>query len=217
MPAGLQVINNYGTVLIADTNPSLSLKEKRTVTIAANGRVTFSFTGVELPMLSFRCNTIVHSQYMTRSGSTITYTLSGAVGAVITLYLFDRPVPTTGSNAGLQVFDAAGRCTFDSSGKYGIIVASNPPIGSWIGTAGRLYAVCITSPYWNILHSYEGFWENEEHWFTTQAATGGRSITNGIEWYPKYNWDSFQAAGQSVPADSESGAGTILVLDVTGY
>lgn len=216
MTAGLEVRNDYGTFLITDRDPSLALRYKRTISTDGTGYATTTFSGVEIPIVAIRSSATVYAVTQHRSASSVTVTLwSQPANSSVELFVFDRPIETPG-NFGLQVFDADGKCTFDSSRQYGRVVASNPPVGDWIGVSGRTYAAAILSQRW--LHEFEN--TNQpgvfDHYYYSSAV---RSIPNGMWTSPRY---VYQVVPESHPARPDNyfrgnSQPLIVVLDVTGY
>ena len=124
----------------------------------------------------------------------------------------------------MQVFDAAGRCTFDSNGQYGRVVAFNPPGagGVFTGTAGRKYPVAMLQQHRDVIYIDTGVAQGDQTWTYDFRASSGRTTANGAECDPArtYNYGIGSGnIGQPVPPSDSSGSAVaqFLVLDVTGY
>lgn len=148
MPAGAQIFNDYGTLLISDANPSLALKQK---TALSSSGITFGSTSIansEVPAVAWICDEGCYINSATWTGTTRNIVLNiragVASGKAATLYVFDRPVDS-GANSGFQVRDSAGRITFDAMGKYGRVANVFAANGAFARVAGRSYAVMVTS------------------------------------------------------------------------
>lgn len=228
MPAGIEVINNWGTVLIDSNDPSLCLHTKATASSDGSRVLAYTFHGVEFPTLALRSTagkvSIIGSSV---SGTSITYTLLTENAAQsVDMYLFDRPI-SSGSTYGLQVFDAAGRLTFDALRSPGRVVDVLGDLGTYTGTSGRIYAG-IVSPllqgqyFLNVDYDNPPGVPNPTIQFWDRYATcagvsaSGHTLTLGqmtrqafIREVPPLPW-------YVTPAE-ETPDGTCIVLDVTGY
>lgn len=143
MPTGIEVRNNSGSIQINDQNPTLALRSKQAGVTSASlySYTTHVFNNVDVPAFGLQCqSTWVYIASMKRVGNTVTVTVGGAItGRDYTIYHFDRPLPTSSNGFGLQVFDASGKCTFDSHRSPGVIRAVAHQVGD-------TWATTITTP-----------------------------------------------------------------------
>lgn len=145
MPSGMQVFNTAGTLVADMTSPTLTLRNKVTVTVPAGaGRTRFVdqlFTNCDIPVFAFRANGVNRNFFPDISAvagqptqrSVRCYTVTGydisddespaisdpidTTSFTVTIYHFDRPATPGASGYGLQLFDELGRPTFDSNQK----------------------------------------------------------------------------------------------------
>ncbi|WP_247308179.1 hypothetical protein [Ralstonia pseudosolanacearum] len=153
MPAGLQIWNDAGTVLIDDTHANLAVAARGVVATSAAGmgvyqigsRAVVSYTGDTraTPLIAFACPAGFVGVYLSSlSGSTYTWRFitEQPAGTEIKYWVFDR-APASSGSYGFQVFDAAGNLTFDSSRQQARIVGITG--GIFEIPAGRIYAVAV--------------------------------------------------------------------------
>ena len=144
MPAGLQIYNDFGTILIADTNPNYTYKSKGSAATNASSQLVLTVTDGVQPVIAFRSTAPVMLKRSARSGTTFTFTIfSETPGVTVDYWIFDvKGTPSTGY--GLQVFNAAGQLMFDSSSKIALVAGDgNYPGTATVNTvlpAGRTYA-----------------------------------------------------------------------------
>lgn len=215
MAFGIEVTNNYNTLLFNERDPSLAVLHKRTLSVSG-GYATTAFTGVETPIIAIRSSATVFAVTRHRSGSNLTVTLrTSPSSASVTLYIFDRPQPTSG-DFGVQILDASGRVTFDFGRQYGRVVAVDPPAGDWIGDSGRVYAGAILSQRW--LHQFENTGQPGifDHYYYSCAV---RSISNGLWTSPLFAYQVSPESHPVRPNNYHRGSDTplMMILDVTGY
>lgn len=153
MPAGLQAFNTFGTLVADMTTPTLTLRNKITVTVPAGaGAIRFVdqlFTNCDIPVFAFRpngvnrnffadisavvgqptqrsvrCYTANEWFYDPESSDPATMAPNNSASFTVTIYHFDRPATPGSSGSGLQLFDELGRCTFDSNQKPARVLRS---------------------------------------------------------------------------------------------
>jgi hypothetical protein len=125
----MTVFNANGVLQIDETYANLALIA--TGQVAASTQVPGYFVFIYYatvtvsalnPLVAVRANYPVALRAVRQSGSQWTFELSvdskTLDGTPITYYVFDTPPAPPAHGVGLQVFNAAGRCTFDSSFKY---------------------------------------------------------------------------------------------------
>lgn len=132
--------------------------------------------------------------------------------------------PAPGADGfGLQVFDATGKCTFDSSFQYARVIdvksevgAGAFPSGSVTYPAGRVYATAWLQQAWRAyttdrIVGASHYWT--QHWQTGTTSWAGAVVTYG---------DHTQDGEEQLPVSTgpgpqkASGGYVIAVLDVTG-
>lgn len=147
MPSGMQVFNTSGTLVADMTTPTLTLRNKITVTVPAGaGAIRFVdqlFANCDIPVFAFRpnganrnffadvstvvgqptqrsvrCYTAAEWFFDTEGSDPATMDTNNTTSFTVTIYHFDRPAaPAPGAGFGLQMFDELGRPTFDSNQK----------------------------------------------------------------------------------------------------
>lgn len=221
MPVGIEIVNSYGTVLINTTDFVLQLRSKQTVT-ATSGLpryVELTLTGVDSPIVALRCTT--HLAAITkriRSGSNLTVgiTISAVSGSIaVDVFHFDKPI-TPPSNYGLQLFNDAGVCVYDSLQKSAIAVAVDPASGTWTGNTGRIYALGFYSSYAKYNVWTEGSNGSYEYYVNPARCYG-----NQVDYQQSYIIESAYDIPGGIapygPTSYETGRAGGLILDVTDY
>lgn len=225
MPSGIEVINTSGTVLVNDIDPSLALKSKSFITANSSGIASTTFASVEIPVIAFSCavETVCSA---THSGTSVTANFVSGSSASITVYLFDRPVPTALGH-GLQVFDTAGKCTFDSNQKYGRVVSTISGESTYSGSG--VYAAVVTNSRFietitNVSYAMPGGGLSEfiQKWDRQISQTGARvngtSVTADMRITNSFVNETPELAFALPPEPSDiNGPSKVLVIDVTGY
>lgn len=137
---------------------------------------------------------------------------------------FNRPIAL--GTYGLQVFDAAGNCTFDAAQQYARVVdVFNGPATGTITktyTAGRVYAVVTAKRGLKTEQevrpdpsSPAGWYNYRRQLFLARAYASGASIIAGWHANPLGEWSPpIQVVPSPTAADAAS---QFMVLDVTGY
>lgn len=160
MPAGLQVINDFGTIQIDSEWQNYALVDVQTVTSVQNAQLfpgaffrgSIYTNSFESDLVFAHCASpfsIVGTSYV-NSQRRVGVATRNTVGIPVTFYSF-RKQPIQASTFGLQVFNAAGELTFDAASKFAKIVRvlSASQVFNGSGTislpANRKYAVCIPS------------------------------------------------------------------------
>lgn len=160
MPAGLQVINDSGTIQIDSTWANYALIQRVTVTSTARP----PWSGPDLTRGAVHAGSQSGDLVFVQCASE--FCLSGpnyrngvreftvgvfALGIPITFYVF-RKQPPTASNYGMQVFDAGGELLFDAVSKFSKIKLTLATQGNNLANAntynitpGRNYAIMMPS------------------------------------------------------------------------
>lgn len=168
MPAGFQIVNSSGVVQVDENYVNLGLVAKGTITIPAGGigglaaPAQISFTGVS-PILCIRpVNTFAFIRSVTKSGSTYAYTVNGGfatsgnsspLAETFNWYIFDRMSQIGTTNYGIQIYNAAGEITFNSSANPMRVAAVGQIPNASLATApatvsasqSGTYAACISN------------------------------------------------------------------------
>jgi hypothetical protein len=217
MPAGFFQLNDFGSMLIDDTNPSLALRSKTTLLSNQSGTYPgWAIMNPEIPSVAARCATPCYPVYVAVSGGTRTHYFNTSVPGLnrpIDLFYFDRPIDT-GLKFGMQLKDTQGRLTFDAAGKTGVVanlIQGNASVN--IG-AGRSPAGVLMSSYYK--EAIEpGLSANERYRRIWKSAfyTTGSSITLANTLVTEIHYASTEPVGVL----AEYGSGSLLVLDVTSY
>lgn len=139
MPAGIIVYNDYDTVLIDDNYANLAVKASGTLSASAGSRVV-ALASPDKPVMAVRSTDYAAAA----SASGPNALIWSAGGAAVTWYQFDTP--TNSGDYGFQVFNAAGKLTFDAIQKYARVRGLMSGVASQTFDAGRAYAVAILSP-----------------------------------------------------------------------
>lgn len=217
MPSGIQVTGSHGLIQIDESHYNLALLAK--ASFSAGSSIVVS--NATRPVVALGAGNPAVPWVVSMNGSDATIAFKGGPG---TAYIFDDPVPQ-GSGAGIQVFDASGKCCYDSSHKYMRVVGANS------FSANILHP---SDP--GISHS-----SGSQTWAVMFSSFGGRIRSNGVNsgmgfWYA----DVFAAAGwvsgntvrvtaldagnAQAPSefydsinDGTAKGGSYLLLDVTGY
>jgi hypothetical protein len=231
VPAGLTVINDFGTYQIDDTTYNLSLITKGTMNVAIDQLNTegqfagasqwyFNIQGpLENPIIAIRMNNAMGFGItsFTFTPETNTYTvevnvMSGdpaVMSAVMTWYVFDRGKAVASGGAGLEVYDALGKLKFSSANPPMRIVSANGgqmPAGPTYAVAGAFGST-----------SYNEQSDSLGNVFYNASVNGAHIGNNGtlIEGYGV----SWSGRGSSPPPNGTGGlsSSNLLVVDVTGY
>ena len=137
MPAGIEIINDHGSVLIDDTDFNLALRSKGSATFPNSGAPPTNFATVTLSSLTspiFAYYPIVQdapsgirSHLDSFNAGVVTMRISAPEAGPCTFewFCFDRPIESA-ETFGLKVFNAAGELTFDSNLKHDVILSATP-------------------------------------------------------------------------------------------
>ena len=220
MPAGIQILNDYGTILVDDQNPSMSLRTKLNISSGVNS--TFNITG-EIPTVAIHTATqyLKGASYTQQSGYRL-YSVGSEKTELgpppafnATAYHFDRPVDS-GIKAGLKIYDSAGRLTFDALGKYARVAGVLTGYGSQVfyGSPGRTYAcVVLASVYVDeLIVSRFGSHRIRQQWVTGYRQDGANVIMRDVR------LNDIEYPSSETPFRFQRGSEPkLLILDVTGY
>lgn len=223
MPAGFQSINDSGTVQIDDTYTSMNLVAAPTVTISGAGPGSAypgSYWG-EVTIYSpnpslFIGNT---SGYYVATISRVnvgtnawTYKFVANAAISIRVFAFDTAQWTSG-NCGMQVFNASGVLTFDSSSPF-MRMAAVYQISGAAGSSsfsipqdGRTYAAALSYSRCSITGPGAGYYYWMSEWLSTTGSTITTSTQGPIYRFPANNPYAFPPVANAPPQ--------VLLVDVT--
>lgn len=234
MTAGFYATNpGSGTFVVDDTFRSLCVRKKNSVTLGADGRGTITWESPVSPMVAVACTTEVAVFGGTQiTAGLATWNLWGTPFTAVDYWVFDVPVNTAG-NSGLQIYNAAGQLTFDSSFKYARYASyftTNNILtpGSVTLTAGRKYAVVLLKSGWEFARDVkqEGVNSPEgNYYYREKFDHGGAAVNNNVisfSWNddaPWGDWSDHAYTANAIAAFSTYGhyALQALIVDVTGY
>lgn len=178
MPAGLQVLNNFGTLLIDDTSANMTFASRGAATTIDPGP-DFAQKLVAVPSpAATPAYAIRHASVpvMLVGASPAGFIVASHLQtASVEWYKFDGPPPPV-SNYGLQVRDAAGRLMFDSNRKvarvHDVVPLSlaNNYTATRTYTAGRTYAVIVGGVWLRVVNNvvtFEGRFDSLTHPITS--------------------------------------------------
>jgi len=125
MPAGIQILNTAGSVIIDENYSNFTLRQKGTANIwvpstggisyGTNGMVTIAVSA-EAPLLALYSQNYTAMKSCSKSGGTWTFDFYvGANSGTVDFYLFDKANYANDEGCGLQVFDASFNKVFDSA------------------------------------------------------------------------------------------------------
>lgn len=156
MPVGIEVVGNHGSVVVDSETANLSFLAKGTVTVAGpNAGTNITFPGATNPIICFRSDNAVILRDFSIASGVVTATLVSTPGSTVHWYAFD--VPTfVASSQGLQLFNASGVLTFDSSIMPMVLESVTqvsdasgltfpPPVAS-VSAPSSVYAACLAKP-----------------------------------------------------------------------
>lgn len=228
--AGLQIINDSDTFLVSDKNPTLGLVAKGSTTlnqsvtpIEPNASTYWRGTpslpsGHSAYVLAVRSSGFFFPDF---NGKTPRYG-TDVSGTVISWYMFARPVAGSGSGAGLQVFDEAGRCTYDSEQRVGKVVqvldtpgqtafGSIVPQTNYTGPlfpVGKTYAVIVAQNLDRVAMTAPNPLGAPAYTIGTMISCSDRIVVK-----ERSRWNAI------TDTDDRAAGGTTksLIIDVTGY
>lgn len=219
MATGIKVINDFGTVLIDDVSPAVSLKQKSNVTVNNLTVPRIDVANSESVVLAVVSAIWWKPSYADWSGTTKRFhhnVVYGTFGSNnLTGYAFDKPSDLVGSNVGLKIRDASGKVTFDAMQKYARVVADMTANGTFTGTSGRTYAGIMLSQYYKDEIALDpGVPSNRQR---NVWGTFLRSVGNTLQMSTQLISQIIYPSGDSPSVIAERGSPRALVLDVTGY
>ena len=219
MPAGLEIYNSHGTVQINSTSRALGYVQYMTPT-AMTGGFYLEFAPSASTMLAIVCNGQCSFAYRMNMGNGIFRYYFWGGGSVREVYRFE-PMTTPTAKVGLQVFNEAGECCFDSAQLPAKVVAILGPVaGSLPVPAGKKYAVVTVQRRYasNFMR-----WTDDINWYEQQTNFSSMFyMTPGwVHFNPAQQLEQLPSAivnpDTPTPPNYVSGNALYYVLDVTGY
>lgn len=219
MPAGIQIVNNFGTILIDENYKNLALRQKTaTTTVAAsNGRATVAMSGMNAPMIALASTAYTGVKHMLSSLASFVIQGPSVGSQAVTAYVFDEP-QASGMSQGLMVYNAAGELTFDSGNKYARVVDvyGGANLADWqparTYAAGRTYAVVQLKRAYRKEVINNGGGNYDIIWYMSAARVNGAVVEGNMI---RYKTDNVNLG--SAPAQVTDYSAQFAVIDVTGY
>lgn len=242
MTAGFQLFNDFGSTLIDADLMTLAFRSKSSLTVpsgsATGSRVaTLELSNVVSPQVFVRPHGSGHDKYFLVSqrpkpGDATKLLVDVGVwfdasARTFDVYHFD--VTTDSGNSGLRLYDAAGRCTFNSDLKPCLVehsIFETPYEGEiyWddglfeptnylvTQSTGELFAVGGTAGYWREYFNQE---RGPHRAYATKFKINGSSV----EVWPQGPYIDYGDTVQSpyTVLDYWTGSPGALVINVTGY
>lgn len=222
MVAGLEIYNTHGTVQINSTSLALGFHSMMTPTgWSAIGGFYIDFYPSEYTVLAVHIgspSTFTFRQHM--GGGLWRYFFAGPTAVVpVDIYRFE-PMGVPTAKVGLQVFNGAGQCCFDSAQKPALVVGIVGPVaGTMVVPPGKKYA-CITVSRGGGV-SYQRF-TDDIRWYQQATTTQSRfQFSPGyFNYNPNFTLPPLSAViDPNIPQPSNVTfpPGVYYVIDVTGY
>lgn len=171
MAAGVKIVNDWGTLLIDDTFPTLVVRGSGAINIGSEGFTSIgNQMGNGVGTFALRSTSLVGIVYMNYSEPfPAGYYIFGPPGAYVEYWVFDVPVNPV-SNFGLIVRNSAGQLMFDALSKFMRVqdIRSSSSRAGWQGTFNY-----DNSRRWAVLHMQTAI--DFGHRFTRVGAGGGQN------------------------------------------
>lgn len=155
---GIEIINDYNTVLIDSTYSNLCLLQKGTATFTNSGfnagvaTVTVTVKATSVPTLAIRSSFPCTVGYRTRNGTSYTFLIYGStpsIGQSCEYYVFATPDDLGDTGGLVRVYDKNEKIVFDSNYKYMRLTGFYQFTLTWGGAVeavGRKWAVVPLAP-----------------------------------------------------------------------
>ncbi|WMJ71325.1 hypothetical protein [Stenotrophomonas sp. 24(2023)] len=232
MTAGIKIINDWGTVLIDDTFPTLAMVAQGTSTLVRSDNVTdpggSAYIGNYSGVVAVRSSSVAGYQYFNEiDGYPAGFYLFGPAGAVVQWYVYAPPQEPP-SNVGLIIRDGAGRLMFDAGRKAarvaGLRSASSRP--GWQGTASfdgsRAWAVMPLASAIDSVNTFRRWGAPDEYYQYEDVSVSGGAVNGGTVTFgmtPSSRRTYGPAFGTRPPAGFSYNThnAALAVIDVTNY
>lgn len=225
MTAGIKIINDWGTVLVDDTFPTLAMLAQGTTTLDSEGS---RYIGNHSGTVALRSTSVVGYQYFNEiDGYPRGLFLFGPPGAVVEWYVYAPPQEPP-SNFGLIIRDGTGRLTFDAGRKAarvaGLRSSSSRP--GWQGTAGfdpgRAWAVMPLIYAFDSVNTFRRWGDPQEYLqyedvSISGGAVNGGTITFGMTQKSRRTYGPYYGSPLPAGFTYASNNAALAVIDVTGY
>lgn len=217
MTAGLEIINDGGSIQITDAYRNLHLKEKISVNTYWTSQTgypvgktyiyTISRTISDTAVIGVRSNTAYISAPILRSNSIklIAYSPSGTSLIACDVFIFDRITSPPADNGGFEVYDASGNISFSAGVAPMLIKGSATATGGYVSgvgftpATGILYGTPIATDI-AVFNAFSGGWVSDG-FNEGYLAYGVRSLATGFDVYGF----SLNSTGTPVPLDAGGG------------
>lgn len=228
MPAGIKIINDFGTILIDDTYPTLCVLAQGSSTLDGNGS---AFIGNYGGKVAVRSSAYVGHQYFNYvEGYAQGIYLFGPPGASVEWWVYAQPQGTP-SSFGLLIRNGANEVMFDAGKKAARVVdlRSGPSYGNWQGTinmpgGGRKWAVL---PLVNAFVSQVTFTRagagGPDQYFQREdvqvagGAVNGDQVQLGMTQSSRRQYGPYTGTALPTGYNVTSQNAAMAVMDMTGY
>lgn len=215
MAAGVQILNDWGTVQVDADWAAMSLRHKQQVSIATPAQGARAFDGVmtfpaRAPMIFWKSGVPIFVLASVENGNgTWTFVFRSTDPTTATVYAFDTPEWTT-QTYGLEIFNAQGAKVFGDHLSPLKLAAVVPLAGvpyTWDGLQAGSYAVSMSDPGFK----FETYYEDVPK--TAIWSCGATDRPNGVRCDWVLSRDSFPV---EIPNTVSYPAKFMLVADVAG-
>lgn len=232
MNAGIEIINDFGTVLIDAGFENLSLfsKGEATVLAAAGGAgyvdISASIANGQMPIIAIRSSFYATVAYTSASSTVFTARIVSeqlSVGQQLSYYVFSIPINVPDAKGLLQVRNSENKLIFDSNLDYFRCIGFYPNSASWsdfLIPPGKTVAYVPTQPGLRSLSRNENPTPPPFRYVVTDDYVGYRVSGGRIQRNRFITQIQQRTSNSALPdwaasyASPESG---LLIADVTGY
>ena len=224
MAAGLEIYNTHGTVQVNATSHALAYHSRMHISGFVGPNVYFDYVPTPQTMLAVTSTSPCTFTWRQDPGGGIKRDHFFWGGGDMEVFRFEPMVAPT-SKVGLQVFNEAGVCMFDSAQLPAKVVAIFGPVaGSLPVPAGKKYAVVTLArrhineySKWSVDDDTRPVWYMQQtNYISTFYMTPGWVHFRPAQQLPQLP-ASVVSAKEPVPPRYDSGPALYYVLDVTGY
>ena len=231
MTTGIQVYNDYGSILVDENYSNLAVRQKGSATISSYGYITtFKVPNCTSPMVAVQAsNGLANaSTWLDSDGTTLNVYIGGDPGTAVTWWVFD--VPINPASYGLVIYKSDGSLAFDATKQYirivDVVSGSDFPTPPYTKSypSGRSYGfVTLKAGYWRWIHSNpdSGAPDNGNTlgWVVTTQTKGTRAKFSGQTVTVDYWTESTSVPGpKGVNLNANnSPQWKYAIVDVTGY
>ncbi|MCE0495776.1 hypothetical protein [Vibrio salinus] len=224
MSGYFQAFNDSGNYLIDGVYKSFVLSRKLTVTTSVNVQSKYRYVDISVSsgeIIAIRSGVPVFLIF--RSSTVIRLGTNGTAARAFTVYIFKNNPTPEDSGAGLEVYNAAGECVYNSVQLPLNIVGIKTGLSSFTFDTSRIYAAVIISSSGTLTSAYTAVMGPNIIFHLYIGVTSGVNYVSGgiqtsnVEYYSSQSNETY-SSGQSYPSYSYSGKECkIAIIDVTGY